>query len=511
MAPDGGTIPERFNLAGYCLGRSARATPDKIALIVVGDLAAGLERAERWTYAELDLAVRRVAAGLLAAGLSPGDRLLVRLPNNSDYALLFLSAVSAGLVPIPVSAQLTDSEAAFLLEDAWAAAIAHSGPGALARINRPCVVLDKAAIARLKNSPPLADHADTSADAPAYMVYTSGTSSRPKGVIHAHRSILGRLPIHREWEGLGADDIMLHAGAFNWSYTLGVGLLDPWAAGGTAVLYNGPKDIAVWPKLVRAAGATLFAAVPSLYRQMLKYGDLTAGDLATLRHCLAAGEALSPALLDHWRSATGKELYEAFGMSECSTFVSNHPGMPIKPGSPGKPQRGRRIAVIPLSGPPQPLPPGEIGLLAIHRSDPGLMLGYWRRPDEEASVFHGDWFAGGDLGAFDEDGYLWHHGRADDIMNAGGYRVSPLEVEAALMDCAGIAEVAVGEHRVRADISIIAAYVVPREGSVVDADKILADVARRLAAYKRPKQIFVVDALPRSANGKLLRRALSPP
>jgi acyl-coenzyme A synthetase/AMP-(fatty) acid ligase len=317
--------------------------------------------------------------------------------------------------------------------------------------------------------------------------------------------------MRRDWQGLGPNDVMLHAGAFNWSYTFGVGLLDPWAAGATTALYNGPKDIAIWPKLIGATGATLFAAVPSLYRQMLKYCDLAPGELASLRHCLAAGEALSPTLLAQWRAATGKEIYEAFGMSECSTFVSNHEGMAVKPGSPGKPQRGRPIAVLPLSGEPEPLAAGEIGLLAIHRSDPGLMLGYWRRPEEEAKAFHGDWFVGGDLAAFDQDGYLWHHGRADDVMNAGGYRVSPLEVEAALADCPGIAEVAVVEHRPRAEVGIIAAYVVRLPGSNVDADAVLAHAALRLAAYKRPKQAFFVEALPRSANGKLVRRALAPP
>jgi acyl-coenzyme A synthetase/AMP-(fatty) acid ligase len=196
-------------------------------------------------------------------------------------------------------------------------------------------------------------------------------------------------------------------------------------------------------------------------------------------------------------------------MSECSTFVSNHAGLPTKPGSPGKPQRGRRIAVIPSSGPAEPLPAGETGLLAIHRSDPGLMLGYWNRPEEEARVYNGEWFVGGDLAAFDEDGYLWTHGRADDIMNAGGYRVSPLEVEAKLMDCPGVAEVAVAEHRVRADVSIIAAFVVRQPGSRVDAAQILEYAAPRLAAFKRPKQIFFVPTLPRSKNGKLLRRALA--
>ena len=276
------------------------------------------------------------------------------------------------------------------------------------------------------------------------------------------------------------------------------------------MLYNGPKDIEVWPKLIDTVGATLFAAVPSLYRQILKYCSLTPDSLVTLRHGLAAGEALSPAILDAWRMATGREIYEAFGMSECSTFVSNREGMPIRPGSPGMPQRGRRIAILPVSGPAEPLPAGEIGLLAIHRGDAGLMRGYWRRPDEDERVFHGDWFAGGDLAAFDEDGYLWYHGRADDLMNAGGFRVSPLEVEAALAPCPGVAEIAVAEHRVRDDVSVIAAFVVRKDGADVSADDIAALATERLAAYKRPKQVFFVPALPRSANGKLLRRNLSP-
>jgi acyl-coenzyme A synthetase/AMP-(fatty) acid ligase len=339
------------------------------------------------------------------------------------------------------------------------------------------------------------------------MIYTSGTTSRPKGVIHAHHVALGRVPMYSDWMGLTHADTMLHAGAFNWSYTLGVGLLDPWACGATAVLYNGPKDSAVWPKLINAVGATLFAAVPSLYRQMLKYCRLAPDSLPTLRHALAAGEALSPAILSEWQQVTGKPLYEAFGMSEISTFVSNREGMPIKPGSPGKPQTGRPVTVLAQDG--HPAPAGEIGLLAIHRSDRGLMLGYWRRPEEEKQVFHGEWFAGGDLASIDEDGYLWYHGRADDIMNAGGFRVSPLEVEAALAACPGIAEIAVAEHRVREDVSVIAAFVVKSEGEEVRPEDIAALAEQRLAAYKRPKQIFFVPTLPRSANGKLLRRKLS--
>ncbi len=208
-------------------------------------------------------------------------------------------------------------------------------------------------------------------------------------------------------------------------------MLDPFARGATGALYAGPRDPGAWPRLIEATGATIFAAVPSLYRQMLKYGDPSPGAPSApspRRHC---GRGAPPDLLAHWREATGTSLYEALGMSEISTYISMRPGEPIRPGSPGKPQRGRRVAILPVEGGTEPLPPGDIGLLSVHRSDPGLMLGYWNRPEEEAAAFRGEWFIGGDFASFDADGYVWHRGRNNDIMNAFGYRVSPLEVEKA--------------------------------------------------------------------------------
>ncbi|HEX7777410.1 MAG TPA: AMP-binding protein, partial [Parvibaculum sp.] len=438
--------PARFNLARYCLAASAAATPDKVALIVVSDADAALDAAECWTYGALDNAVRRVAAGLLAEGFRPGERLMIRMPNTSDYALLFFGAIAAGLVPLPSSSQLTEGEAEFLLSDSGASAVAIEGGMMIDA--KGVRVIDEPAVARLKSHAPLGDYADTNADDPAFLVYTSGTSGRPKGVLHAQRSAWGRRPMYQGWYGISAADTVLHAGAFNWTYTLGVGLTDPWANGATTVLYNGEKDVQVWPKLLERTRATLFAAVPTLYRQILKYCDLAAHDLSALRHGLTAGEALSATLLDHWRDATGKDLYEALGMSECSTYISTGPGTEIRIGSPGKPQPGRCVAALPLDGGTAPLPPGETGLLAVHRSDPGLMLGYWRRPDEEQDVYRGEWFIGGDLASFDADGYMWFQGRADDVMNAMGYRVSPQEVEAALSQHPDIAEVAVTEIHV---------------------------------------------------------------
>jgi len=251
-------------------------------------------------------------------------------------------------------------------------------------------------------------------------------------VLHAHRSVWGRQPMYDGWYGMGPKDRLLHSGAFNWTYTLGVGLSDPWANGATSILYNGPKDISVWPKLIERFGATLLAGVPTLYRQILRHCNLLGHDLTTLRHGLTAGEPLPLPVAEAWRDATGTDLFEALGMSECSTYISCSPSVPIKPGSPGKPQIGRKIAI--LGEDCEVLPAGQIGHLAVHKSDPGLMLCYWNRPTEDAEVTRGDWFVGGDLASFDEDGYLWFHGRGDDVMTSMGYRVSPAEVEAALAD-----------------------------------------------------------------------------
>lgn len=499
-------VPARFNLARYCLAENTQLRPDKTAMILVG-----ADGEFRMSFAEADLAVRRLAAGLQSLGLPPRSRIMIRMANDADYALTYFATMAAGYVALPSSAQLTANEAAYLLENSGAAAVAASAELA-ADLNLPfgVLLLDPVKLQALKQFAPLPDYMDTAADDPAYLVYTSGTTGRPKGVLHAHRAAWGRRPMHQGWLGLRDSDVMLHAGAFNWTYTLGVGLVDPWATGATTVLYNGPRDIQVWPQLLARHRATIFAAVPTLYRQILKYCDLEAYDLTALRHGATAGEALPPALLQEWQDRTGKPMYEALGMSEISTYISTGPGMTIKPGSPGKPQPGRRIAILsPDTDSTTPLPQGETGLLAVHRSDPSMMLGYWHRPEEEALVYRGDWFCGGDLASLDADGYVWHHGRNDDVMNAMGYRVSPVEVEMALADHPAIAEVAVTEIRVRADVSVVAAFIVLREGMTADPAELARFAESRLAAYKCPREWRFVPGLPRTANGKVQRKKLA--
>jgi len=476
----GAPPPERLNLARYCL---AGKPAGKTALIVAGP------ETQRWSYGMLEDTVLRMAEGLRNIGLEPGMRLFIRMGNSLDYALVFLAANAAGAIPVAASPMLTPREVASLVTFSGARFLAWDGVLPLPDVDG-IAILPPEDLARLKTSP-AGSYADTGSDDPGYMIFTSGTSGTPKGVLHAQRAIWGRRPMYDGWYGIGPADVMLHTGAFNWTYTLGTGLFDPFANGCTSVVYTGDKDDAVWARLIADHGVTIMASVPGIYRHLLRGGFRPA---ASLRHGLTAGEALARPILDGWREQTGTELYEALGMSEISTYISSSPSVPVKPGSPGKPQKGRSIRIL------------EDGEIAVHRSDPGLFLGYW---GEER--FAEEWFATGDTAELDADGYVWCHGRIDDMMNAGGFRVSPLEVEKVVLHHPDIADAGVREWRVSDTASIIAAFAVPREGASVNEDALMAFVRERLAAYKCPKQIWFVPALPRTANGKLNRKALEKP
>lgn len=480
MSYSGDRPPARFNLARYCLSDKPA---EKTALIVAGPAT------ESWSYGALEDAVLRLAEGLRRSGVEPGDRVFLRMANSPDFALLFFAAIAMGALPVPASPMLTAGEVEKLLRLSGARVVAWDGVLALpARDGLRLLASDE--IARLKRAPAGA-YADTAADDPAYLVFTSGTSGSPKGVLHAQRAVWGRRPMYRGWYGIGPADVMLHTGAFNWTYTLGTGLFDPFANGATSIVQTGGTSIDVWSQLIAKHAVTIMASVPGLYRQMLRSGFTPA---SSLRHGLSAGEALAAPLLQAWRDRTGRELHEALGMSEISTYISTAPGIPVRPGSPGRPQPGRSIRRL------------EDGQIGVHCSDPGLFLRYW---GEEP--FAGEWFATGDLATIDAEGYVWYRGRADELMNAGGFRVSPLEVEAVLLQHPQVADAGVREWRVSETASIIAAWIVPHHGPAPDEEAILAFVRERLAAYKCPKQIWFVPALPRTANGKLIRKALEKP
>lgn len=483
--------PAPFNLAAHVL-RHAPLTPDKPALSIVSRTSA-----DTWSYRSLEAAVRGTGTGLLQSGLEPGDIVLMRLGNTVEFPIAYLGAIAVGLIPVPTSSQLTTADTAKMIAELSPAAILRD-PQVDCAAHPKQITTDS--LSDMRELPPC-DFNLGDPNRLAYAVYTSGTSGIPRVVTHAHRAIWARQMMVKGWYDLQQNDRLLHAGAFNWTYTLGTGLMDPWTIGATALIPSPCTDLANLPELLRSHRASIFAAAPGVYRKALH--QKTPLDLPDLRHGLSAGEKLSPDLHQAWIKATGTDLYEAYGMSECSTFISSSPAHPAQNHTLGQPQPGRRIAIIGEDG---PVPLDEEGIIAIHKSDPGLMLGYLNAPKETASKFQGDWFLTGDLGSMASDGQITYLGRNDDMMNAGGFRVSPLEVEAALSRHPGILQVGAATVEVKPDTFVIGAfYTGPKP---LDQDSLQAFANSHLARYKQPRIYIHLSALPLGANGKLLRRAL---
>jgi acyl-coenzyme A synthetase/AMP-(fatty) acid ligase len=495
---DGGAppaCPSPYNLAADVLSGAA-AHPDKPALVVMHP-----DRAESWTHAGLEAAVRATGGALLAMGLCPGDRVLMRLGNSVDFPILFLGAIAAGLVPVPTSAQLTAPEVTRMAAIVTPALVV-AAPGVALPDAPGCRVVAAADLAVARRGAVPCTYAMGAPDRLAYLIFTSGTSGAARAVMHAHRAVRARRMMWRGWYDLRPDDRLMHAGAFNWTYTLGTGLLDPWAAGATALIPGTGVGIDRLAGMLRDHQATILAAAPGVFRQMLR--GCAAPELPALRHALSAGEALPRSIRDAWQAATGTAMHEALGLSECSTFLSGSPARPAPDGTCGYPQPGRRIAVLDAGG--APVPRGAAGTLAIHRSDPGLFLGYFGNEAETKAKFTGDWFLTGDTVTMAADGAIRYMGRNDDMMNAGGFRVSPIDVEAVLTSHPAIAECAVTEIRVKADATVIAAFYVA--AAPIDDQELESFAAARLARYKQPRIYRAVTAIPRNANGKINRRIL---
>lgn len=483
--------PAPFNLAAHVLRRADRCS-DKTALSI---LRTG--GASDWSYGDLKSAILGTGTGLLQAGLKPGDIALMRLGNTVDFPIAYLGAIAVGIVPVPTSSQLTEPETARLIEDLSPAAILHDPTVACAPHPHRIGLSDLTAMRNL----PATDFETGDPDRLAYIVYTSGTSGKPRAVAHAHRAIWARQMMVDGWYGLRMSDRLCHAGAFNWTYTLGTGLMDPWTIGATALIPEPGTDIPSLPAMLRQHRATIFAAAPGVFRKMLQATEQF--ELPDLRHGLCAGEKLSRHLHKQWHQTTGTELYEAYGMSECSTFISSSPAHPARGDALGRPQPGRRVAIL---GPDGPVLQGQEGTIAIHRSDPGLMLTYLNAQDEADARMQGDWFLTGDQGAMADDGQITYLGRDDDMMNAGGYRVSPVEVESALSRYPGITHVGAATVEVKEDTFVIAAFYTGPEK--LDEAALRAYVEANLARYKQPRAFIHLPALPSGGNGKLLRRAL---
>ena len=483
--------PSPFNLAGHVLARAA-SLGSKTALAVVGD-----GEAQDMSYAALQAAVLGTAGGFQAAEFQPGDVILMRLGNTLDFPIAYLGALAAGLVPVPTSPSLTAPEVARIMAELTPRLVLHD-PDIATATGAPHMGIHT--LRTLRDHAPGKLHMDAP-DRLGYIVYTSGTSGQPRAVGHAHRAIWARQMMFRNWYGLTESDVVLHARAFNWTYTLGTGLMDPWTVGATALIPAPDTHPEALGALLQAHDATIFAAAPGVYRQMLDRSTLPA--LPHLRHGLSAGEKMPSVLHSRWAEATGTPVFEAYGMSECSTFVSSSPEAPCADTALGRPQPGRRVAIV---GPDGPVPLGTSGTIAVHRSDPGLMLEYIGAPDETADRFQGDWFLTGDTGEMNASGEITYLGRSDDMMNAGGFRVSPIEVEMVVAAAPGVTACGVTEVELAAGKRIIVAFYTGREAA--DENELHAHAAAHLARYKQPRAYVHLPLLPFGPNGKLVRRRL---
>jgi acetyl-CoA synthetase len=520
FAPWRWQLPEYLNIGVACtdahLGTPAQ---ERVAMVVEDDTLG----TSSITYRELAERSSRFAELLRNMGVAAGDRVLIRLPNSIDYASAFFGTLKRGAIAVPTSTLLTAEEVRYLLEDSQAVAMVIDesafeamgsrlqGRGLLREVIIAGVPLERA----LASAPPTHPPERTRPGDPAYLVYTSGTTGFPKGVLHGHRSLVGRMPAAHYWFDLPLDanapapaDRIVHSGKFNWTYVLGSALMDPLFRAQTVIAHEGRNDASTWPRLIAKHAATVLIGVPTIYRQILQKTALGRGDVPTLRHCMSAGEHLSDEMFEQWKRRFGLDIYEAVGMSECSYYLSQNKQRPIRPGSAGFPQPGHDVRLLDPDS-REEVPPGEEGMICIPESDPGLFLRYWNLPEETAKVRQGGWFFTGDYARQDEDGYLWFLGRKDDIIKSFGYRVSPYEVERvlkghpAVADCACVAEDA-GAGKV-----LVVAYVILAPGAGATPNELLAYGREHLAAYKAPKAIYLASEFPRTRNGKVLRREIS--
>lgn len=524
-------IPEHFNIAVACTDAHLGTAVATRAAVIVDDDDHGVSQLD---YATLADRTDRFAQLLRDLGVDARERVLIRLPNCLDYPVAFLGAMKRGAVPVPTSMMLTEEELLYVARDSGARVLVTEATtwtrmqAALGRVPAlrhvllagdgqgqaaaPALPLETALAGVTRTSPP---HR-TRADDPAYLVYTSGTTGYPKGVLHAHRALLGRQPSSVYWfnfqpshGGDAGGDRVLHAGKYNWTYTLGTGLTDPLYRGHTTIVHEGTSDAALWPRLLARHAATTFIAVPTIYRQILQKTRAGRADVPTLRHCMSAGEHLSDEVLATWRERFGLEVYEGLGMSECSYYMCQTHARPVRPGSAGFIQPGHAIELLDPAT-LAPVTTDAEGMLCIHKGDAGLMLSYWNRPDETTACFRGDWFLTGDYARRDGDGYIWFLGRKDDLINSFGYRISPHEVDRVLKDHVEVADAAAVGEEVAPGKVLVVAYVTLRPGSTLSPETLIAYAETRLASYKAPRIVYLLDELPRTRNGKVLRRALTP-
>ena len=509
-------VPTHFNFGGDVVDRWAE-NPDHLALIWCDEI--GAER--RFTFGDISRLSNRCANLLAALGLGRGDRVLIMLPRLPEWQIAMVGALKLGAIPIPCIDMLTEADVAYR--------VAHSGArGAVttaanvgkfeeasnltARVSIGAapgwVEFDAGIDAQSENFVPV----PLAADEPAIIYYTSGSTGKPKGVTHASHALFAWRVSAWYWPALSASDLMWCTTDTGWSKAGTSILFGPWSCGSAVLFYNGRFDAQKRFELLAKYRVSVFCAAATELRQLVLQ-DIRGRDLSSLRLAISAGETVNPELVERWRTLTGLKLLDGYGQTETLMTVLNYPGMAVKPGSMGRPLPGIATAVFDAEN--HPVVPGEPGRLMIRLPNPQMMLGYWNDAKlTRAAIIEAcgaTWFDSGDLVQMDADGYVFYVGRADDLINSGGYRIGPAEVENAVSEHPAVQECAAVASPDAERGEVVKAFVVLRPGVVGDeglAREIQEHVKRVTAPYKYPRRIEFIDTLPKTPTGKIRRRQL---
>lgn len=488
---------------GHALIQAATRNPTAEAM-VDGD--------RRWTYAALALDARKVAGGLRAMNIAPGDRIATCLQNRAEAALLHWASQLAGVAITPLNWRMTAAEIDYCVENAEAKAVffqdvsAEAVQAAPATTSLPCIDVSDGLSAMMADPVPATAHGDI--EAWSIMLYTSGTTGRPKGVPRLHRMERAAAVAHVAQCQYARGERTL--GVMPLYHTMGVRALL------AAALVDGcfvclPRfDVAGALRLLERERITSLYLVPTLFHDLLAHEDFAATDASSVRKLGFAGASMTDGLLARLKAAFQPELFiNHYGSSEIYTFTIE-PDAPAKPGSAGKAGLNQTIRVVQLGGGPGDLAgTGEEGEIIADLAGDEAFQGYWRRPEADAKSLRQGWYFTGDTGFFDEAGDLFVTGRVDDMIITGGENVSPVEIESILSLHPAVDEVAVAGLPDPRWGQIVTAFV-KRAGTVeVDADA-LDDHCRQsgLANFKRPRRYVFVQNVPKSPVGKILRRLL---
>jgi benzoate-CoA ligase family protein len=506
---------ENFNGAGWLVDRHVAAGR--------GDRVAYRCGPEIQTYAELQRATWMVANGLRSLGVDAGDRVLMVLGDELAFPATFLAALRIGAVAVPVSTMLLAHDVAALVADSGADVVVASGryAGLLAdaRTVRAVVLTEDGGRRGAAPGPPAValagwedfrdgsevDVAATTGSTGGLWLYTSGTTGLPKAAIHRHGDIRAVCDTYaRSVLGIRADDVCYSVPKLFFAFGLGNALFFPLSVGASAVIDPDPPTPARAAELLTRHRPSLFFAPPGFCAAMVD-AALPETALSSVRTTVTAGETLPAEVHRRFTGRFGTEMLDGIGSTEAlHIFCSNHPG-DVRPGWTGRPVEGYELRLldendVEITGPDAP------GALWV-RGD-SVAAGYWQRPELTTSTFVDGWLRTGDIYERTADGYYRFVGRNSDMIKAGGIWVSPAEVESVLLEHPDVLEAAVVGGRDAAGLEVTVAFVVAGRGRRIDPAVLDTHCRARMAAFKRPREIHVVEELPRTATGKIQRFAL---